>query len=77
FRNLASFKTVQFRVKALIGLAKKLGYCVVAEGIETDEIRRLVKQCGCDEGQCYLIAKPIEAEEQLNWLGPTQRLHSA
>ncbi|EGH41693.1 EAL:GAF protein, partial [Pseudomonas syringae pv. pisi str. 1704B] len=64
-------------VKALIGLAKKLGYWVVAEGIETDEIRRLVKQWGCDEGQGYLIAKPMEAEALLNWIGPNQRLQSA
>ncbi|MCK9717679.1 GGDEF and EAL domain-containing protein [Pseudomonas syringae pv. syringae] len=76
-RNLASDKTDQRLVKALIGLAKKLGYCVVAEGIETDEIRRLVKQWGCDEGQGYLIAKPMEAEALLNWLGPNQRLQSA
>ncbi|EKG30529.1 GAF domain/GGDEF domain/EAL domain protein, partial [Pseudomonas avellanae BPIC 631] len=63
-------------VKALIGLAKKLGYCVVAEGIETDEIRRLVKQWGCDEGQGYLIAKPMEADAVLGWLGPDRRLQS-
>ncbi|MBP1146722.1 EAL domain-containing protein (putative c-di-GMP-specific phosphodiesterase class I)/GAF domain-containing protein [Pseudomonas sp. PvP027] len=76
-RNLASDKTDQRLVKALIGLAKKLGYWVVAEGIETDEIRRLVKQWGCDEGQGYLIAKPMEAEALLNWIGPNQRLQSA
>ncbi len=76
-RNLASDKTDQRLVKALIGLAKKLGYCVVAEGIETHEIQRLVKQWGCDEGQGYLIAKPMEAEALLDWLGPEQRLQSA
>ncbi|KAA8706205.1 EAL domain-containing protein [Pseudomonas cannabina] len=75
-RNLASDKTDQRLVKALIGLAKKLGYCVVAEGIETDEIRRLVKQWGCDEGQGYLIAKPMEADALVDWLGPTRRLQS-
>ncbi|WP_439865763.1 sensor domain-containing phosphodiesterase [Pseudomonas syringae] len=75
-RNLASDKTDQRLVKALIGLAKKLGYCVVAEGIETDDIRRLVKQWGCDEGQGYLIAKPMEADALLEWLGPTRRLQS-
>ncbi|KPW35726.1 GAF domain/GGDEF domain/EAL domain-containing protein [Pseudomonas coronafaciens pv. atropurpurea] len=75
-RNLASDKTDQRLVKALIGLAKKLGYCVVAEGIETDDIRRLVKQWGCDEGQGYLIAKPMEADALLKWIGPTRRLQS-
>ncbi|WP_162873922.1 EAL domain-containing protein, partial [Pseudomonas viridiflava] len=74
--NLVSDETDQRLVKALIGLAKKLGYCVVAEGIETDEIRTLVKQWGCDEGQGYLIAKPLEADMMVNWLSPTQRLQS-
>ncbi|MEE4690505.1 sensor domain-containing phosphodiesterase [Pseudomonas alliivorans] len=74
--NLVSDETDQRLVKALIGLAKKLGYCVVAEGIETEEIRTLVKQWGCDEGQGYLIAKPLEADVMVNWLSPTQRLQS-
>jgi len=76
-RNLAFDETDQRLVKALIGLAKKLGYCVVAEGIETDDIRRLVKQWGCDEGQGYLIAKPMEADTLVDWLGPKRRLQSA
>ncbi|MBX8486680.1 bifunctional diguanylate cyclase/phosphodiesterase [Pseudomonas cichorii] len=71
-RNLNVEEADQRLVKALIGLAKKLGYCVVAEGIETEAARKLVKQWGCDEGQGYLIARPMEADALLNWLQPSQ-----
>lgn len=67
-RNLAVDETDQRLVRALIGLAKQLGYCVVAEGIETDEIRALVSEWGCDEGQGYLIARPMEVDALVDWL---------
>ncbi|RMQ47429.1 GAF domain/GGDEF domain/EAL domain-containing protein [Pseudomonas cichorii] len=73
-RNLTVEEADQRLVKSLIGLAKKLGYCVVAEGIETDAIRKLVRQWGCDEGQGYLIARPMEADALLDWLKPNQAL---
>ncbi|GFM83325.1 sensor domain-containing phosphodiesterase [Pseudomonas cichorii] len=76
-RNLTVEEADQRLVKALIGLAKKLGYCVVAEGIETDAIRKLVRQWGCDEGQGYLIARPMEADTLLSWLQPNQTMLSA
>jgi EAL domain-containing protein (putative c-di-GMP-specific phosphodiesterase class I) len=69
-RNLATDRNDQRLVKVLIGLAKKLGYCVVAEGIETREIQTLLADWGCDEGQGYLIARPMEAEALNTWLSP-------
>jgi EAL domain-containing protein (putative c-di-GMP-specific phosphodiesterase class I) len=35
---------------------------VVAEGVETVEQQQKLKELGCDYGQGYLFAKPLEQE---------------
>lgn len=55
-------------VKTLIGLAKGLGYRVVAEGVENEEILDLLIQWGCSEAQGYLIAKPMSAADLEAWI---------
>lgn len=49
-------------------MAHDLGYRVVAEGIETDATYELLKQWGCDEGQGYLMARPMPAAEVENFM---------
>jgi EAL domain-containing protein (putative c-di-GMP-specific phosphodiesterase class I) len=49
-------------VRTIIELARVLGMEVVAEGIETREQYRLLRQLGCRSGQGYLFAKPMTAE---------------
>jgi len=46
--------------ETMVTMAKKLGIEVVAEGIETAQQHLLIKQMGCDFGQGYYIARPIE-----------------
>jgi EAL domain-containing protein (putative c-di-GMP-specific phosphodiesterase class I) len=47
-------------VGALVGLAHSLGKVVVAEGVETQEQRRLLAEMGCGFAQGFLFgaAKP-------------------
>jgi EAL domain-containing protein (putative c-di-GMP-specific phosphodiesterase class I) len=49
-------------VRTIIELARVLGMDVVAEGIETREQYRLLRQLGCRFGQGYLFARPMSAE---------------
>lgn len=47
-------------IKAISGLATKMGAHVIAEGIETEEELEALKQIGIELGQGYLFAKPAE-----------------
>lgn len=49
-------------VRTIIELARVLNMSVIAEGIETNEQYRLLRQMGCRHGQGYLFAKPMAAE---------------
>jgi diguanylate cyclase (GGDEF)-like protein len=50
-------------VKSIMSLAKTLGLLVTAEGLEREGQLRWLKACGCDEGQGYLLARPLSAGE--------------
>jgi EAL domain-containing protein (putative c-di-GMP-specific phosphodiesterase class I) len=49
-------------VRTIIELARVLGMDVVAEGIETHEQYRLLRQLGCRFGQGFLFARPLSVE---------------
>ncbi len=50
----------QSLVRAVIAVAHELGLQCVAEGIETPEQLALLRAMGCDEGQGYLLARPMD-----------------
>jgi diguanylate cyclase len=50
-------------VKAIMSLAKTLGLLVTAEGLEREGQLRWLKASGCDEGQGYLLARPLSSVE--------------
>jgi len=54
-------------VKICIMLGKMLGMKLVAEGVETQDHWNTLEQLGCDIAQGYLIAKPMPAEEFVQW----------
>ena len=47
-------------VRAIVALAKSLHMSVVAEGIETEEQLRLLRELGCDAGQGFWFSRPLE-----------------
>jgi diguanylate cyclase (GGDEF)-like protein len=49
-------------IQSIVALGHALGMRVLAEGVETDEQRVLLRLAGCDEMQGFLFAKPRPAE---------------
>ncbi len=49
-------------VSAIVGLGRSLGLAIVAEGIETSELARKVRDLGCDIGQGWLFGHPVSAD---------------
>jgi EAL domain-containing protein (putative c-di-GMP-specific phosphodiesterase class I) len=49
-------------VRTIVELARVMGMDVVAEGIETSEQYRLLREMGCRYGQGFLFARPMTAE---------------
>jgi diguanylate cyclase (GGDEF)-like protein/PAS domain S-box-containing protein len=49
-------------VSTIISLARSLDFKVVAEGVEEEEQRRLLRLLRCDEIQGYLVSRPLPAE---------------
>lgn len=49
-------------VSTIINLAHSLKLKVVAEGVDTEEQSRLLREMNCDEIQGYLFSKPIPAD---------------
>jgi diguanylate cyclase (GGDEF)-like protein len=59
----ASRSTSRSVVEAIITIAHLLGKTTVAEGVETNDQVRTLRELGCDFAQGYFFAKPVRAEE--------------
>jgi c-di-GMP phosphodiesterase len=55
-------------VRMLVQLAQKLKMNVHAEGIETDEQISALIACGVEEGQGYVVSRPLPVAEFLEFL---------
>ena len=62
-RNLMTEVGDRAIVKSIIALGRSLGLQVVAEGVESEEQERLLREFGCDLLQGYLYARPLSAGE--------------
>jgi len=57
---------------AIVDLTRTLGISSVAEGIETPEHLRMVREAGCDMAQGWLLGRPMPAEEIPGWVRAVQ-----
>jgi diguanylate cyclase (GGDEF)-like protein/PAS domain S-box-containing protein len=62
-RNLDHDQNDLALCEAIIVMAKKLGIKVIAEGVESENQDRLLKEFGCDFGQGYLYSRPVPASD--------------
>jgi diguanylate cyclase (GGDEF)-like protein len=57
---------------AIVGLTRTLGIRSVAEGVETPEHLRMVREAGCDLAQGWLLGHAMPAEEIPRWVRSVQ-----
>jgi diguanylate cyclase (GGDEF)-like protein len=55
-------------VRSTIDLGHNMGLRVVAEGIETEAVWRLLADLGCDQGQGYFMSRAIPGEQLVAWM---------
>lgn len=67
-RSMESNHSDQQIVPSMINLGQKLGFAVVAEGVETEKCRRILQHLGCEYGQGYGIARPMQAADTWDWI---------
>ncbi|TGK19794.1 putative bifunctional diguanylate cyclase/phosphodiesterase [Leptospira stimsonii] len=58
-RGLSTDSSSESIVRTILALAESLSLTTVAEGIETEEQKRLLTAQGCEMGQGFLFSKPL------------------
>jgi diguanylate cyclase (GGDEF)-like protein len=62
-RNLTTTRRDAAIVRSIIALGKDLGVSVIAEGVETEEQFRMLRDLGCLQVQGYLLARPAPPQD--------------
>jgi EAL domain-containing protein (putative c-di-GMP-specific phosphodiesterase class I) len=65
--DIASSRDCRLIVQSMIDLAHGLGLTAIAEGVETVEQLRVVRELGCDIAQGFLISQPLPPESLATW----------
>ncbi len=55
-------------IQAIVELGRAFSMTITAEGIETDEQLALLKAIRCDEGQGYLVSRPLDSKAFSAWV---------
>ena len=58
----------EIMLRSIIDLGHRLGYRIVAEGIETETSFERLKDWGCDEGQGYFMSRPLAPNDLADWV---------
>ncbi len=66
--KLLEVQPEQSMTSDIISMAHKMGQCAIAEGVEEERQLQYLKEWGCDRVQGYLIAKPLDAKDALEFV---------
>ncbi len=61
--NIAVNEKTQMIIEAVVEICRKMNIRVVAEGVETEEQFKILRENGCNQAQGYLFSKPIPMKE--------------
>ena len=65
--DIATSRDCRLIVQSMVDLAHGLGLTAIAEGIETVDQLRVVRETGCDIAQGFLISQPLAPEALAEW----------
>jgi EAL domain-containing protein (putative c-di-GMP-specific phosphodiesterase class I) len=74
-RDIQKLPVNESIARAIVALAKSLSLDIIAEGIEQQPERAVIELMGCREGQGYLFARPLSAEDFLVWFAAHRANH--
>jgi diguanylate cyclase (GGDEF)-like protein len=57
-------------VHSIVELGRNLGLRVTAEGVETENVKQVLAELGCDYAQGFHVGRPVVADECTRYLGP-------
>ncbi len=72
FENLYEDTKSRALVATLIYLSRSLNMVTIAEGVETEEQLRYLKEGACDQYQGYLYSPPVEPDKIKQMLLPAK-----
>src|SRR5699024_5714116 len=62
-------------VKSIIHLSHALNMKVIAEGVETESQKKLLKELNCDQMQGFYFSRPLPSEKVVNFLNKKAITH--
>ena len=67
--DLGTLPQASKMTSAIVDLAHRLDISVVAEGVEEEHQLQLLRMCGCEQVQGFLLGRPMPKEQARNLLG--------
>lgn len=66
--NVTNIEKSKAIVASMIAMAKNLGVCILAEGVETEQELQFLRDHGCDQGQGFYFSKPLTGSDLLEYI---------